>query len=112
MNLEEYKDFYNFITADIIPGHLSPELLKRFKSNSKMYFTQDNLLYKNNKSNPEQPLLVIKMPDMEKILFNGYSDIHAGHFGIENTFYKISQKYYWPGIYKSIKNYIKTCNIY
>ena len=51
------------------------------------------------------------MPDMKNILFNGHLDIHTDYFGIENTFYKISQKYYWPGMYKTIKNYIKACDI-
>ena len=37
--------------------------------------------------------------------------VYAGHFGIENTFYKISQKYYWPGMYKIIEDYIKACDI-
>ena len=31
--------------------------------------------------------------------------------GIENTYHKISRKYYWPQMWKDIEQYIKSCNI-
>lgn len=33
----------------------------------------------------------------------------GGHFGFNNTIYKIAEKYYWDNMQKDIKNYIKQC---
>ena len=94
MNLEEYNNIFNYKTFGILPDHLSPELYKRFKSNTESYFIRDNQLYKINKSDPDRSLLVIKVTILENILFEGHSKIYADYFEIENIFYKISRKYY------------------
>ena len=35
----------------------------------------------------------------------------GGHLGISKTFYKICDKFFWPDLRKSIKDYIKTCHV-
>src|SRR5690606_37731578 len=34
----------------------------------------------------------------------------AGHLGVNNTFFKIRQAYYWKGMYKDIRKHVETCD--
>jgi hypothetical protein len=36
----------------------------------------------------------------------------AGHLVITKTFYKMSQLYYWPRLFRDIANYIKKCKTF
>ena len=53
---------------------------------------------------------VIKSTELETILHNLHSNILSGHFGVETTYNRARSRYYWPGLYKSIAEYIKTCD--
>ncbi|CAF1478176.1 unnamed protein product [Didymodactylos carnosus] len=35
----------------------------------------------------------------------------AGHLGVVKTWYKIRYRYFWPGMFKSIKSYVKSCQL-
>ena len=94
-----------------MPANLSSELQKKFITKTKAYFIQHFQLYKRNRLNPDEPQQVIKINDVERILFYGHSESYSGHFGIETTYHRILRKYYWPQIYRTIENYIKACDI-
>ena len=34
----------------------------------------------------------------------------AGHMGVDNTFQRLSDKYYWATMYEDIRKYIRTCD--
>lgn len=37
-------------------------------------------------------------------------DVHrAGHMGIDKTYHRLQQYYYWPGMYKDVAEYVNTC---
>ena len=38
-------------------------------------------------------------------------DSSGGHLGISKTLYKISDKFFWPNLRESVKNYVKTCHV-
>ena len=87
MNLEEYVNIYNYLDSFILPANLSMELQKKFIAKTKPYFIQYYQLYKRNRLNSDEPQQVVKINDVERILFNGHSESHSGHFGIKNTYY-------------------------
>jgi len=33
----------------------------------------------------------------------------AGHMGIAKTIARIAEFYYWPGMFRDIANYVRTC---
>ena len=51
--------------------------------------------------------------DFERnIILNGlHSDTLAGHFGQENTYRRIKQRYYWPHMTKNIEQFVQLCDI-
>ena len=34
----------------------------------------------------------------------------GAHLGVETTYTKIKERYYWPNMYNDIRNYIETCD--
>jgi RNase H-like domain found in reverse transcriptase/Integrase zinc binding domain/Integrase core domain len=39
-------------------------------------------------------------------------ELHTqGHFGFEKTLQLVKERFYWPGMYKDIKNFVKRCQI-
>ena len=53
---------------------------------------------------------MIKTTELENILHNLHSNILTGHFGVEATYNRARTHYYWPNLYKTIAEYIKSCN--
>ena len=51
------------------------------------------------------------LPDQtELILFNLHKDQSGAHLGIDTTFEKIKERYYWPQMYETVRQYIKNCD--
>ena len=46
-----------------------------------------------------------------KLISKYHNDLLVGHFGIEKTRELIARKYYWPGLKKDVKSYIRECNV-
>jgi hypothetical protein len=44
------------------------------------------------------------------ILFNLHKSPIGAHQGIENTYQKLKERYYWPGMRNAVKHYIKGCD--
>lgn len=57
-----------------------------------------------NADRKEQPRLVIDDKEKRKRIVSTIHD--AGHMGIHRTSCLIAKKYYWPGMYKDISDYV------
>jgi hypothetical protein len=68
-------------------------------------------LYKRNKKNPDKPLRVIKWTEVDPVLYMMHSHPTAGHLGIDAMYYKIVERYYWDGMYRDIREYVRTCEV-
>lgn len=44
-----------------------------------------------------------------EVCYNNHDDPLAGHCGINKTYDRIKDKYYWPGMLQYITNYVKSC---
>ena len=70
---------------------------------SKIY-EKDGLLYRNDL------LYIPNGTSRLKILESRHDSLLAGHFGIRKTVELISRDYWWPGLRKFVKDYIRTCD--
>src|SRR5579884_839809 len=111
MELLEYSQLATYLDTLVIPEEIPEKDQQKFKNKAKLYLVKKGILYKRNKKEPEQPLKVIKINEIEEVLFNNHAAIHTGHFGIETTYHRITQNYYWPKIHFDIENYIKACDV-
>ena len=55
--------------------------------------------------------LVVPEEKRNRILNDAHEEPTAAHSGVEKTYKRIAQAYYWPGMYKEITQYVKSCEI-
>jgi Integrase zinc binding domain/Integrase core domain len=111
MNLEDYAHLSNYLSSLTVPDNLSLDKRKWINANHRKYHLNNNILYRKNARNVDQPLRVIKVNEIEDVLRDGHSDLYSGHLGIENTFHKINRQYYWPQMWRDIEQYIQSCDV-
>src|SRR3954465_13761529 len=109
MELNLYYNLLRYLDDLTLPDHLSTDEHQRIKTQSRHYLVRDGLLYKRNRQKPERPLQVVKVTEVELILYNMHSDHLAGHFAFDRTFQRTVIRYYWPQMGDDIKNYIQAC---
>ena len=57
---------------------------------------------------------LLKIPnknEKDSILWMYHNHPTAAHFGVETTYNKIKEKFFWRGMYNDIRKYIKYCDI-
>ena len=111
MDLNLYYNLIRYLDDLILPDDASLDEQRKLKNQSRHFFVRNGLLFKRNRHNPERPLRIIKVTEVEAILYNMHSDPMAGHFAFDGTFQRTIARYYWPQMGEDIKNYIKSCQI-
>jgi transposase InsO family protein len=69
--------------------------------NGQLYWTNTNRHW----------LKVIQEHEKDIILNGLHSNPLSGHFGTDNTYQRIKQKYYWPKMISDIEEFVKSCDI-
>ena|SRR5688572_7345328 len=110
MDLTLYYQLLQYLDDLVIPETLDSTQIRSFKSKARSYCVINGLLYKKNRRNPLRPLRVVKPSEVETILYSFHSDPLAGHFGFDETYRSISEKYYWPQMENDIKQYVQSCD--
>src|SRR5436190_15029925 len=104
-----YHDILQYLTNFIIPDTYNEEEKNRIIQTAKHYYVQNNNLYRKTKNNQHQQR-VVKPNQIETILFNLHKDMTGAHLGVETTYTKVKERYYWPNMYNDICSYIETCD--
>jgi hypothetical protein len=75
------------------------------------YLLNSGVLYCYSQDNDEEAAQLL-VPDHERtrVLKQYHDSPTAGHYGIERTYHRIQQRYYWPGMRRYIADYLKTCH--
>ncbi|CAH1768338.1 12537_t:CDS:2 [Entrophospora sp. SA101] len=110
MDLNLYYNLVKYLSDLIYPESSTDEEQKKIRSQAKYFIVREGTLYKKNKKNPQRPLWVVKSNEVEIILHNLHADSLAGHFGIEATYHRIAERYYWNQMYSDIREYVRTCD--
>jgi hypothetical protein len=94
------------LAKDIL-GHLSaPDSLtdKGARSDYELFEFKDGLLYR------EGLLYVPEGPARLKVLQARHDTPAAGHFGTNKTIELVSRDYWWPQLWKFVKDFVRTCD--
>jgi hypothetical protein len=75
--------------------------------NEQHYKIRDGLLYRIRNN---EDLKVIRKYEFEGLMYIAHDIELSGHFGIEATYERIKDKYYWDGMKRDIEIYVKSCN--
>lgn len=111
MEQQEYNQLKNFLQQNILPTHLSTVQERKLVSKSRSFTINNGNLYKKNKQDRNQPLRVIQKEEMPSILEKFHSEDLAGHMGINATYSKIKERYYWNNMYQDVKDYVQSCDL-
>ncbi|CAB4441357.1 unnamed protein product [Rhizophagus irregularis] len=71
------------------------------------YIIKDNLLYRNEGN---KLLKVIRKYEFEGLMYIAHDHELSGHFGIDATYERVKEKYYWKGMRRDIEIYVKSCD--
>ena len=105
-----YHHLIQYILRGTIPPYLIPEEVKKLKAKSQHFLVDNSQLFKKNRHEPQNPLRVVKTAEKPKLLQKLHQDIHSAHIGINGTYSKAAERYYWHGMYKDIRNFIQSCD--
>jgi hypothetical protein len=113
MDSQEYQNLIRYLTYQTYPHTFTKTDQIRLQSKSKHYEVKNDLLYKKDRRRKTrgQLLQVIQKHEVEPILFMLHNHPMGGHLGTDIVFNKVRDLYYWPQLYKDIKDYIKACDV-
>ncbi|CAB4434111.1 unnamed protein product [Rhizophagus irregularis] len=82
------------------------EIVRNINS-ERHYRIKDGLLYRieNNKD-----LRVIRKYEFEGLMYIAHDHELSEHFGIDATYERVKEKYYWKGMRRDIEIYVKSCD--
>ena len=80
------------------------------------YFIDRELLYRQwqvngKKTTPEEVVTQLYIPVgfVDTVLSNCHDHVLVAHFGLQKTYHKIRQSYFWKNMYRDIDNWVRSC---
>src|SRR3989337_1276046 len=108
MEEQLYFDIYQYLDNFIIPEEYNEQQKNRIVQTAKHYFINNQKLYRKNTNNLLQ--WVITPKHVEIILYNLHKDMTGAHLGLDATYEKLKERYYWPKMFDDVQKYIKSCD--
>jgi len=106
-----YQHLVLYLTSLSYPPTLDEKAQRRIQGESRKFQVIEDTLYKKNKANPDSPLKVIQEDEVPSLLKRLHDDPTSGHMGIDSTFNKAKQRYYWPQMFEDIRTHNQHCAI-
>ena len=76
----------------------------------KIHEIVDGVIYRIVQIGPQRLYQLCVPKSLRKdTLYSVHEDRTAGHFGLNKTYDKLRRRCYWPGMYRSLENYINNC---
>jgi len=91
MDPDTYYQLTRYLDDLTLPADLTDAQRRSFKAKTGHFLLINGILYKRNRRNPQKPLRVIKLSEVEMILYSFHEDPLAGHFGYNETYRAISE---------------------
>jgi hypothetical protein len=110
MDEELYQQIYQYLQGKKLNKDLSTREKQKIINKTKYFQITNGQLYRKPRKHNPKLLKVIQKSEFETLMKIMYDHPTGGHLGMESTYNKIKEKYYWNQIYDDIKEYIKTCS--
>jgi Integrase zinc binding domain/Integrase core domain len=96
----------------------TPEKTKIMLTTKDAFIMEDGLLVKyhnpsllSTSDDLNYERIVAPLALQEKILRRLHDDPTSGHLGIDQTYESCQKRFFWPGMYTTIRNYVSSCHI-
>ena len=111
MKNDQYNRIFQFISQQIIPSDLTTnKQIKQFRNFCAPFIVKNNYLYRKDKRKTGNLLRVIRTFETEAVLYMTHNSPTSGHFATDIMFDKIRSRYFWPQMYESIREYVRSCD--
>src|SRR5215207_136249 len=110
MELIQYQNIFSYLNNQQYPLNSSPRDRKRLIAQTQHFTIYNNQLFKKSRKPEKQLIKVITRGELEPLLDIMHSHPTSGHLGTDATFQRLKDRYYWPQMYKDIKEYVSTCD--
>lgn len=80
-------------------------------ANKILYHRVENILLDAVKQDESVWKIVPPKQNRDRVLYDAHDAPQSGHLGIEKTYTRIAQEYFWPGMFKDVVEYVKHCEI-
>jgi hypothetical protein len=103
------QEIADYLTTLAEPSHIKPYWKRRlFKKEALKFFVDKGYLFKRS-GNPSQcPRRLIDTPEEQRRIFRACHD-EMGHKGRESTYARVTNHYYWKGMYADVAEWIRAC---
>jgi hypothetical protein len=79
-----------------------------YSSSSEFFLNESGILYRSQPNSKHQ--LVVQQALIHDVIKENHDPPYVAHPGIKKTYSLISLKFWWPGMRKSIQDYIRSCD--
>ena len=109
-----FKDIYKYIRTGRIPVDFSGKAKIELIRDASNYVIIENVLFRipieTNQTYDSDLKLCIPEVNIPHLLYYYHDSLLAGHQGVNRTYKTITQKFYVPFLFDSIRNYILSCD--
>ncbi|XP_037503481.2 retrovirus-related Pol polyprotein from transposon 412 isoform X2 [Rhipicephalus sanguineus] len=108
----DFPDISSFKREQQRDPTLQPLLEAAHNFPDKDFTISNGLLYKRNYSADGLPLLLVVPESLHPVVLRSmHDDITSGHLGFTRTLHRLRERFYWPKIWKTTKQYVASCAI-
>ena len=73
---------------------------------AKIKMVNNELMYEKQK---KMMKIVTDQQEQKRIMISCHSDETSGHFGVRKTVARISERFYWRGMWPAVEKYVSKC---
>ena len=77
--------------------------------NGRLYRNRNNPLLEDLLDDQDAWKLVLPKENRPEVLHEVHGTPEAGHLGIEKTYHRASIRYFWPGMFKDVSAFVRSC---
>ena len=111
MELQQYQALKEYLEEGIYPSEYNNKQQQKLRTAAQYFRVENNKLYHHSEEEKEQLQRVIKITELETILYNTHDNPLSGHLKFEATYNRIKPKYFWYNMQRTIKEYIRNCEV-
>uniref|UniRef100_A0A1X7T3K8 Integrase catalytic domain-containing protein n=1 Tax=Amphimedon queenslandica TaxID=400682 RepID=A0A1X7T3K8_AMPQE len=104
-------DFKKYQEEDKTLDGVKQAVMEKLQGKRVQFFEQDGLLFQKwkDQNGEETEQLVVPERCRNEIMKIAHDTPFAGHLGREKTIQRILQRFYWPGIFRDVAYYCRSC---
>ena len=86
MELQQYQALKQYLEEGIYSSEYTQKQQQQLKAAAKYFSIQNNLLYHQDEANPDNQQCVIKVTELETVLYNSHDNPLSGYLKFEATY--------------------------